>query len=88
MVGLLARESKVDVLVIGAGPAGLMASTAFAQAGVNFRVIDKRPKHVAAGQADGIQPRTIEVFQVSHQPYLLLMCPLCSIRTCLELWTG
>ncbi|KLO06801.1 hypothetical protein SCHPADRAFT_678024 [Schizopora paradoxa] len=57
------KESNVDVLIIGAGPAGLMASNAFAAAGVNVRVVDKRPSKVAAGQADGIQPRTIEVFQ-------------------------
>lgn len=62
----MVKESKVDVLVIGAGPAGLMASNALASAGMNFRVVDKRPKRVAAGQADGIQPRTIEVLQVSN----------------------
>ncbi|KAG8883883.1 hypothetical protein FRB97_005721 [Tulasnella sp. 331] len=56
-------ESKVDVLVIGAGPAGLMCANALAMAGVNVRIIDKRPNAVAAGQADGIQPRTIEVLQ-------------------------
>ena len=36
------KESNVDVLIIGAGPAGLMASNAFAAAGVNVRVVDKR----------------------------------------------
>ncbi len=79
------KESNVDVLIIGAGPAGLMAANAFAAAGVNVRAVDKRcveglsitnllttlhcisrPSKVAAGQADGIQPRTIEVFQASH----------------------
>ena len=60
----MAKESNVDVLVIGAGPAGLMAANALVKAGISARVIDKRPKKVAAGQADGIQPRTIEVFQV------------------------
>ncbi|EIW75097.1 hypothetical protein CONPUDRAFT_147281 [Coniophora puteana RWD-64-598 SS2] len=58
-----AAESFVDVLVIGAGPAGLMCANALAHAGVNVRVVDKRPAKVAAGQADGIQPRTIEVLQ-------------------------
>lgn len=61
----MSKESKVDVLIIGAGPAGLMASNALASAGVNFRIVDKRPKLVAAGQADGIAPRTLEVLQVS-----------------------
>ncbi|KAF4611200.1 hypothetical protein D9613_007135 [Agrocybe pediades] len=57
------KESQVDVLVIGAGPAGLMAANALAKYGVNVRIVDKRPDKVAAGQADGIQPRTIEVLQ-------------------------
>lgn len=60
---MAAKESNVDVLIIGAGPAGVMAANALASASVNVRIIDKRPKKVAAGQADGIQPRTIEVFQ-------------------------
>ncbi|KAG9313141.1 putative monooxygenase [Chiua virens] len=56
-------ENWVDVLVIGAGPAGVMCANALAVAGVNVKIIDKRPIKVAAGQADGIQPRTIEVLQ-------------------------
>ncbi|KAI6041232.1 FAD binding domain-containing protein [Pisolithus marmoratus] len=60
----LLPESYVDVLVIGAGPAGLMCGNALAAAGdVVVRIIDQRPAKVAAGQADGIQPRTIEVLQ-------------------------
>ena len=35
-------ESRVDVLIIGAGPAGLMCATALAMAGVDVRIIDKR----------------------------------------------
>ncbi|KAG8746067.1 hypothetical protein FRC10_006170 [Ceratobasidium sp. 414] len=57
-----AVESKVDVLIIGAGPAGLMCAHGLAKAGVNVRIVDKRPAKVAAGQADGIQPRTLEAF--------------------------
>jgi len=33
--------TQVDVLVIGAGPAGLMCANSLAMAGVNVRVIDK-----------------------------------------------
>jgi len=38
----LAKESDIDVLVIGAGPAGLMCANALAQASVNVRIVDKR----------------------------------------------
>ncbi|OBZ73534.1 Phenol 2-monooxygenase [Grifola frondosa] len=59
----LNKESDVDVLIIGAGPAGLMCANSLARAGVNVRIIDERPAKVMAGQADGVQPRTIEVLQ-------------------------
>ena len=36
------EESYVDVLIIGAGPAGVMCANALAQAGVDVRIIDKR----------------------------------------------
>ena len=36
------NESKVDVLVVGAGPAGLMCANGLAKFGVNVRVIDQR----------------------------------------------
>ncbi|KAG2137579.1 FAD binding domain-containing protein [Suillus bovinus] len=56
-------RSEVDVLVIGAGPAGLMCANALANAKVNVRIVEKRAVGVTAGQADGVAPRTIEVFQ-------------------------
>jgi phenol 2-monooxygenase len=40
-----------------------MCANALANARVNVRIVDKRAAKVAAGQADGISPRTIEVFQ-------------------------
>ncbi|KAI0364367.1 hypothetical protein BV20DRAFT_974565 [Pilatotrama ljubarskyi] len=57
------KESKVDVLIIGAGPAGLMCANALVQAGVDVRIVDKRPEGLKAGQADGLHPRTLEIFQ-------------------------
>ncbi|KAI0818935.1 FAD binding domain-containing protein [Irpex lacteus] len=55
--------THVDVLIIGAGPAGLMAGIALARAGVKIKIIDQKPTSVSAGQADGIMPRTMELFQ-------------------------
>ncbi|KAL1941311.1 hypothetical protein VTO73DRAFT_7523 [Trametes versicolor] len=56
-------ESKVDVLIIGAGPAGLMCANALAHAKIPVRIIDKRPGDILAGQADGIHARTLEILQ-------------------------
>ncbi|KAI0664328.1 FAD binding domain-containing protein [Cubamyces menziesii] len=57
------EESKVDVLIIGAGPAGLMCANALAHAKIPVRIIDKRPGDIPAGQADGIHARTLEILQ-------------------------
>ncbi|KAI0361721.1 hypothetical protein OH77DRAFT_1469669 [Trametes cingulata] len=59
------EESKVDVLIIGAGPAGLMCANALAHAKIPVRIIDKRcvPGDILAGQADGIHARTLEILQ-------------------------
>ena len=36
------RGKHVDVLIIGAGPAGLMCANALAHAGISVRIVDKR----------------------------------------------
>ncbi|KAJ3559920.1 hypothetical protein NM688_g31 [Phlebia brevispora] len=56
-------ESKIDVLIVGAGPAGLFCANGLARAGISVRIIDKSPNKVIAGQADGLQPRTLEVLE-------------------------
>ncbi|KAM5541471.1 hypothetical protein V8D89_005025 [Ganoderma adspersum] len=56
-------ESFVDVLIIGAGPAGLMCANALAHAGIKVRIVDQKAVPVAVGHADGIHPRTIEILQ-------------------------
>ncbi|KAL7908456.1 FAD binding domain-containing protein [Trichoderma velutinum] len=53
--------SNVDVLIIDAGPAGLMCALWMARLGVNARVVEKRATPIYAGQADGIQSRTFEI---------------------------
>lgn len=57
------KHSNVDVLIIGAGPAGLMAANWFAAQGLGTttRIVDKRNDKIFTGQADGLQCRTLEV---------------------------
>ena len=43
----------VDVLIVGAGPAGYMAGVTLARYGVGFRLIDQRTECVQTGQAGG-----------------------------------
>ncbi|OSD04725.1 hypothetical protein PYCCODRAFT_1433057 [Trametes coccinea BRFM310] len=57
------QESYVDVLIVGAGPAGVMCANALVHAGINVRIVDKRPEGLSAGQADGLQPRSLEILQ-------------------------
>ena len=40
----------------------LMAATWAARCGINARIIDKNASKVSSGQADGLQCRTLEIF--------------------------
>ncbi|BEI87291.1 uncharacterized protein CcaverHIS019_0100090 [Cutaneotrichosporon cavernicola] len=57
------NESKVDVLIVGAGPAGLMLATQLSKLKIDTRVVDKMAHPVLRGHADGLQCRTGEVFE-------------------------
>lgn len=46
--------SRTDVLIIGAGPAGLMMATWLAKCGIDTRIVDKRGTKIFNGQADGM----------------------------------
>jgi 3-(3-hydroxy-phenyl)propionate hydroxylase len=51
-----------EVVVVGAGPAGMMLSAELALAGVDVLVLERRPDHVLAdSRAGGFHARTIEV---------------------------
>lgn len=57
----LIQKSECDLLIVGAGPAGLMAATWAARCGIRARVIDKRGTKILSGQADGLQCRSLEI---------------------------
>ena len=55
---------QIDVLIVGAGPAGVTAAAQLSQfPNVNTRLIESRPHRLEVGQADGIQARSVETFQ-------------------------
>ncbi|OCL11154.1 hypothetical protein AOQ84DRAFT_199228 [Glonium stellatum] len=62
MPGVVVPESNCDVLIVGAGPAGMMMAAWMARCGINARIIDKRGTKIFNGQADGLQCRSLEIF--------------------------
>ncbi|KAB8226569.1 FAD binding domain-containing protein [Aspergillus novoparasiticus] len=57
-----AKEDYVDVLIVGAGPAGLMLANWLSRFDIKTRIVDKRGTKIFNGQADGLQCRTLEIF--------------------------
>lgn len=59
----MATRVDVDVLICGAGAAGLTLAIELARRGLSFRLIEKleRPFHGSRGK--GVQPRTQEIFE-------------------------
>lgn len=55
---------QVDVLIVGSGPAGMLLAAQLSQfPTVTTRLIERREGRLPLGQADGIQPRSVETFQ-------------------------
>ena len=56
-------QSQADVLICGAGAAGLTLATDLAQRGVSFRLVEKIDVSFRGSRGKGIQPRTQEIFE-------------------------
>lgn len=55
---------EMDVLIVGSGPAGMLLAAQMSQyPDVMTRIIERREGRLVLGQADGIQPRSVETFQ-------------------------
>ncbi|KAG8628061.1 hypothetical protein KVT40_003934 [Elsinoe batatas] len=54
---------KYDIVVVGAGPVGLLLTTCLARWGYKIKQIDMRPTPTPTGRADGIQPRSLDLLR-------------------------
>ncbi|KFY01163.1 hypothetical protein O988_02882 [Pseudogymnoascus sp. VKM F-3808] len=53
----------VDVLICGSGSAGICAATWLARCGLRCKILESRSGPLEIGKADGVQCRTVEVFE-------------------------
>ncbi|KZT07591.1 monooxygenase [Laetiporus sulphureus 93-53] len=56
--------TTLPVLIVGAGPTGLVLGLTLAQNGIPFRIIDKETKYHIGQRGAGIQPRTLEAYNL------------------------
>ncbi|KAK3387727.1 FAD binding domain-containing protein [Podospora didyma] len=61
--GRLSASDHYDIVIVGAGPVGLMLSTCLARWGYKIKHIDNRAEPTATGRADGIQPRSLDLLR-------------------------
>jgi 2-polyprenyl-6-methoxyphenol hydroxylase-like FAD-dependent oxidoreductase len=59
----MTSHSSVDVLICGAGAAGLTLAIELGRRGVSFRLIEKLAAPFPGSRGKGIQPRTQEIFE-------------------------
>jgi 2-polyprenyl-6-methoxyphenol hydroxylase-like FAD-dependent oxidoreductase len=52
-----------DVIIVGAGPTGLMLANQLARRGIRIRLIDSNMHAVRESRALGVQARTLEIYQ-------------------------
>ncbi|SFK22763.1 FAD-dependent monooxygenase [Amycolatopsis sacchari] len=53
----------MNVLIAGGGPTGLTLAIELARRDIDVRVVDKATEFFAGSRGDGLQPRTLEVFE-------------------------
>src|ERR1700733_9647397 len=62
-MGRMGGSGEADILVIGAGPAGLFAALELARHGVRARVVERAPQPHRQARATALQPATLEILQ-------------------------
>jgi len=57
------REERTEVLVVGAGPVGLLTAVLLAEAGIEVRIIDREERTAARSYACALHPRTLRLLE-------------------------
>jgi 2-polyprenyl-6-methoxyphenol hydroxylase-like FAD-dependent oxidoreductase len=60
---VLTKQTTTDVLICGAGAAGLSLAIDLARRGVDFRLIEKAETPFQGSRGKGVQPRSQEIFE-------------------------
>ncbi|KZT07594.1 monooxygenase [Laetiporus sulphureus 93-53] len=60
----MSSATHLPVLIVGAGPTGLTLALTLAQNGIPFRIIEKEINFHVGQRGAGIQPRTLEVYNL------------------------
>ena len=55
-------DTRIPVLVVGAGPAGLVLALELARRNIGVRIVEAETQPHLASRAKGLQPRTLEIF--------------------------
>src|ERR1700728_4372624 len=58
-----ADEERAEVIVIGAGPVGLVSALQLGRAGIKTLVLERRPTFSVHPKAAGIHARTMEIYR-------------------------
>jgi len=68
----MSETIHTDVLIIGAGPAGLMAANELRKRDIDCTLLEKKSERSQLSKALGIQSRTVELFELLnvHEPFL------------------
>src|ERR1035441_10449506 len=57
------REERTEVLVVGAGPVGLLTAILLAEAGIEVRIIDREDRTTSRSYACALHPRTLKLLE-------------------------